>query len=58
MQTENLEQETIVPNRPLSRKLSEPGPIWCDRTENCPHCLLSRITPISAYVMPHKRRRT
>jgi len=36
----------------------QPRPIPCDRTRTCPHCILSRISPFSAFYMPAPSERS
>jgi len=52
---ETRNQEPLYPEpepEPRSPRRNGAAPIPCDQTGTCPHCLLSRISPVSAYYMP------
>jgi len=41
---------------PMRSSAKPARPVPCDGSEACPHCFLSRITPVSAYCIPPRKR--
>ena len=53
-------RETPSPTSPPEPEPRTPrrngaAPIPCDQTGTCPHCLLSRVSPVSAFYIPAHR---